>query len=165
MPKKVVERLDEAAAISRWPVLVTGDVGVGKSIMAALAYRDWSGPSAKFLSAADAVSVLKRGEFGGVMIPGCAEPQSDVQLLRSWCERTTLLVLDDLTNGLSHQGSKDALWRIINARAGRPAIYTANGSPDELADFFGASLSDRLFQGTTIIWPGKSRRKGVQHIV
>ena len=165
VPKIVVNQIEAAAKANRWPVLITGDVGVGKSTVAALCYRDWSGLTAKYMTASSAASTLKKAEFGGVVLPGALDSIGDVALLRSWCERTGLLVLDDLTNGLSHEGAKAALWRIIDGRAGRPAVYTANGSPDELAAFFGLSLKDRLFHGTSILWPGKSKRTGTITVV
>ena len=156
----MLDQLGRAVAQNRWPVLITGDVGVGKSSVAALCYRDWNGSSAKYMTAASAASTLKKAEFGGVVLPGAMDAIGDVALLRNWCERAGLLVLDDLTNGLSHEGAKAALWRIIDGRAGRPAVYTSNGSPDELASFFGLSMKDRLFHGTSILWPGKSKRTG-----
>lgn len=159
------EQLGKAVSQNRWPVLITGDVGVGKSSVAALCYRDWTGSTAKYMTAASAASTLKKAEFGGVVLPGAMDAIGDVALLRSWCERTGLLVLDDLTNGLSHEGAKAQLWRIIDGRANRPAVYTANGSPDELASFFGKSMKDRLFHGTSILWPGNSRRTGTITVV
>jgi hypothetical protein len=85
---------------------------------------------------------------------------TDQALLGRWCERAGLLVLDDLTNGLTFGNpATKALWRIINERAGRPAIYTANETPDSLAAKFGESLADRLAQGTVLLWSGESRRQ------
>lgn len=160
VPAQKRKQFAEAAASQRWPILVLGDVGVGKSTLAALAYRDWGGTTAKFMSAALAATLLKQASMGGVVLPGAMYEVGDASVMKSWCENTGLLVLDDLTNGHAFENSKQMLWRIIDGRAGRPAIYTANGTPDELAAFFGMSLKDRLFQGTTILWGGASRRKG-----
>lgn len=149
-----------AAREGSWPILLLGDVGVGKSTLAALAYRDWQGTTAKFMPAALAASLLKQASMGGVILPPAMYEVGESTVIKSWCENVGLLVLDDLTNGHAFANSKDMLWRIIDGRAGRPAVYTANGTPDELAAFFGLSLKDRLFQGTTILWGGQSRRKG-----
>lgn len=145
--------------------MLCGDVGVGKSVFAALAYRDWQHGSAHFLPAATAASFLKTAEIDGVLLPGAFDTVRDGNLLRRWCERSGLLVLDDLTNGLTFGTAVKSLWRIINERAGRPAIYTANGSPDEVAAALGVSLLDRLFHGTCILWPGESRRRQQTRIV
>ena len=51
-----------------------------------------------------------------------------------------------------------ALWRILNERADRPMIVTANGTPETLAETLGESRTDRLAQGTMLFWPGPSKR-------
>ena len=57
----------------------------------------------------------------------------------------------DLTNGLTFGTATKALWRIINERADRPMIVTANGTPESLAEALGDSLADRLTQGTVLL--------------
>ncbi len=135
-----------------------GDKGVGKSVFAALAYRDWSLGSAHFLPAATAASMLKTAEIQGIELPDVQCRMTDQALLRRWGELAGLLVLDDLTNGLTFGTATKALWRIINERADRPMIVTANGSPETIAEILGESLTDRLAQGTVLLWPGESKR-------
>lgn len=159
VPQDVRDEYRVCCDEQRWPFVLCGDWGVGKSVFAALAYREWPIGAAYFLPAATAASTLKTAEIHGVTIPNALDPLNDGQLLRKWCQRAGLLVLDDLTNGLTFANAVKSLWRIINERAGRPAIYTANGSPDEIAAELGGSLSDRLFQGTCVLWPGESRRR------
>ncbi len=142
----------------RWPLVVLGDKGVGKSVFAALAYRDWPDGSAFFLTAATAASQLKTAETQGIELPDVQYRLTDQALLRRWCELAGLLVLDDLTNGLTFGTATKALWRIVNERADRPMIVTANGTPESVAEILGESLADRLAQGTRLLWPGESKR-------
>lgn|GEM_PF-1631196 len=155
----VVRRAWERCCQQRhWPLVVLGDKGVGKSVFAALAYCDWSLGSAHFLTAATAASMLKTAETQGIELPDVQYRMTDQALLRRWCELAGLLVLDDLTNGLTFSTATKALWRIINERADRPMIVTANGSPETIAEVLGESLADRLAQGTVLLWPGESKR-------
>lgn len=145
----------------KFPLLLTGDVGSGKSTFAALIHRDYRDRRFKpsfFLKAAGAAADLKTAEFGGVMIPGCAEPLTGSALLRRWCELAGLLVIDDLTNGVLFDFGKQALWRIIDARANRPLVLTANGTPDHVFAWLGESAADRIRQGTVIVMSGESHR-------
>ena len=165
MPESIKREYCTCCEQGHWPLVLCGDVGVGKSVFAALAFRDWQRGSAHFLSAASAASLLKTAEINGVLLPGASDTVRDGALLRRWGLNTGLLVLDDLTNGLTFANAAKSIWRIINERAHRPAIYTANGSPDDLADALGTSLSDRLFHGTCLLWPGDSRRRQQARIV
>jgi len=160
---------EEAQAVMRecfasrcFPLTICGPVGTGKSTFAALIHRDCCVRSAMFLKAATAAAQLKQAEFGGVMVAGCPEPLSELSLMRRWCELAGLLVIDDVTNG--HAGgvlldtAKAMLWKIIDGRADRPLVLTANGTDQELFAWLGQSAADRLRQGTVILMGGDSHR-------
>ena len=146
----------------KFPLVLCGDVGTGKSTFAALIHRDCGLRSPMFVKASSSAAQLKQAEFGGVMVAGCQEPLSELALMRRWCELAGLLVIDDVTNG--HAGgalletAKSMLWKIIDGRADRPLVLTANGTDEELFTWLGQSAADRLRQGTMILMGGESHR-------
>ena len=116
----------------RWPCCIYGEVGRGKTYLAAAIYMDWPGPAVWFTYTEFCrhVAQLKStGELHFSTNDGASYEFS----LDSWWEYLTnagLVVIDDIGVGKLEEARNEALWEILERRRHKPLILTSNLSPD-----------------------------------
>jgi len=143
----------------RFPLILSGPAGVGKTYMAAMLYRIWphfsghyepefwrAGELCRYLTDAEYGRPRSLHRAGGTSVEATADKIEDI------CRRSDLLVLDDIGNvSPSPQGVK-ALLDILDWSARRPVIVTTNLSEDQIEKFYGGPATSRLFAGRTVAW-------------
>ena len=152
----------------RWPLLLTGKTGTGKTCLAGLIFERFpdmeqpmGGGECYWVNATDGLramvcSQVEHQRFFG-MPQGVPTRYFDHLNAARECG---LLVLDDLGARKPSEAVQEVVLALINARAGKPFIVTTNLGMKELAANYDDRVVDRLGEGTVLEFSGKSRRTG-----
>jgi len=154
-----LRRLRAALSDGRTPVVLAGDVGLGKSVAAARAVADApdaaaSGQHARFVSADDVCDWIHRN-------PRDLGPREWTAKQLSECE---FLAIDEMGREYldAHGRHLHALTRIIERRheAGLPTVLTTNMDQSRFEQQYGGRVVDRIIgSGAWIQLTGKSMRR------
>ena len=133
-------------------VLFTGHYGVGKSHLAVsiIKYLNNRGTTAIFTSVPKLFTKIK-SSFKDDKV-------TEQQMLEA-LEAVDLLVLDDLGAEQGTQWQTTKFFEIVDARAGKPTIYTTNHSLESLEKHCGTRNFERLDDLKVIMFEGKSHRR------
>lgn len=145
------------------PVYLFGSVGLGKSFAAAMVHCHWKGDSVQFIAYSELISRSIRAEMSkeGIVtwVTACG---SFVEMTAGqwwrWLSDVSLLIVDEIGTGMSHEMRREALWRVLEARKGKPLLITGNLSPTGLVEQFDARIQSRILEGEVIELKGKDRR-------
>jgi predicted ATPase len=165
----VMTLLRAAHAAGEWPVYLTGDVGRGKSYVAALVYARWTGTVA-MARYTDLMGTAIRGAKEGDVSHYTASGQLVEMTEGQWwkcLESLGLLIVDEIGVGISVGNAKEwraeLFWKLLEIRHGKPLLMTGNISPDGLGEHFDRRIQSRIIQGTVIECDGTDkRREGVR---
>jgi chromosomal replication initiation ATPase DnaA len=166
--------LREAIKEKRWPIVLHGQTGTGKSCAAACIYRRWGRhceesdsvtPIARWYRTESFVRHLLNGRMSGI---GFVEydrrglcdsyPEHKIWL---WAQNEQdLWCLDDFGTRSVSDAAFDVCFELINHRIGKPTIITTNLSLQQIAELYDDRIADRLRAGTIIELTGKSQRAG-----
>lgn len=149
VPNKQQLQIMAAIKSDKWPILLHGNAGIGKSCAAACLYCAWDRFSywRDFSDVMNEMSGLKRADpFFYNRIPFLGFTEVD------------LLVLDDMGLREVSAAVQENLMYILKARYAMKTIYTSNCSPEELINAFDDRIVDRLTCGAMIQFHGDSRR-------
>ena len=146
----------EAIASGRWPLLMVGNVGAGKTC-AALALLDHVSGTTQYHTAADLTDRLRRAtakelesEQGYLIFPG------DIWGLWRVAE---LVVLDELgSRETVSDWQYECVKRAIDEREGRPAVFISNLLIEGLVRVYDDRIASRLACGTVVKFDGPDRR-------
>jgi hypothetical protein len=149
-----------ASSEPRWPLVIWGAVGCGKSC-AALCLADRV-PGAYCLTLRELVDLIMESRAGKLWRD--AGPGEGMIRVSEWAiwrqlDRAPLVILDELGTRKAGDLEYEALKRTLDKREGRPMVCVSNHAPADLARLFDARISDRLEGGTVIEYPGGSRRR------
>ena len=127
---------------------ITGETGTGKTHLAcsiAMAVREKTGKSAYFLSTSELIEAFRSQAMG--------DPSPVVMR----AEMTGVLILDDFGVEKVTDFAFDALFRIIDRKAGR-VIITTNLTEDQMEDKYDSRIASRIGAGYVVKFEGKDRR-------
>jgi len=131
---------------SRWPLVLIGEAGSGKSCAALLTlhWHEGNGWYLPFAAWCSRLALAKHGELQ----TSAGFPLSERETWQEY-ERATLTVLDDI--GLREKPTDhqyDALKRALDVREHLPSIYISNLTIEDLAKLFDDRVASRLLAGT-----------------
>ena len=159
---KTMGRIVAAAQAKRWPILLGGPCGVGKSCLAALVASRIIGW--RFIVLSDLLSAVATARTSdtrtAVMLTmtGREVERSEYEIMR-WVEQAPILVVDDVgVRGLS-EPQMDVLLRVVDMRYSKPTIFTTNCDAATLRHMVGDRVASRMTAGAKIWIDGVDRRQ------
>jgi DNA replication protein DnaC len=161
--------IGEAWLAGKWPIFLTGPAGTGKTCAAACLFRWFPGPvDAKrqclWLSVGSEVKSVCSANGAGLAV--VQSQTSDATAMRSafWMlsrlRDAAFVVLDDLGTRPPTDPQYEALNDIVNARAGKPTVYTSNLGIADIGRLYDDRTASRLGRGAVIPCCGQDRRMG-----
>lgn len=159
IPKWVIDKVQEVTETLQWPIYLFGNVGVGKTCVAAHFYREFDG-SAKWMRFTQfcdrSAQLLRDGEATFWEGDQCYQYSRE-----NWWEsigREGIYVIDDVGVGERDVIRTEALWNLLEARTRKPLILTSNLHPDKLHDQYDQRIVSRIYAGTRIFLNGPDQR-------
>lgn len=149
----------------RWPIYLHGNVGVGKTCLAALAYAS-SAHGGRFYAASEFISLLMtiRRE-GKTVLPGAAYEVGEKGFWQSWVDSPGFLVIDDIGIREPSDAQREAMFQLVDRRGMKPTVYTSNlGAGDLSLLFQDDRIVSRLLRGTVLRLDGPDRRMKEQQV-
>ena len=156
-------KIKSACKEGKWPLLLTGPVGSGKTCAAACVYSCF-GKLPMWYRADDLLMSMAIGRSGSVRV----ESLNDLNELTTtevpygkFVVRITnrsAVFLDDLGIRKSSDSTYQALFDLLEWRKGLPLVITSNKSLAEIATLYDDRIADRLAAGTVVKFEGRSRR-------
>lgn len=158
----------QAVDSGRWPLLLVGCPGAGKSVAACLlarqsmSWRFWECSRLLGLLMACRMSETKTAPWP--VWPELAETPGQTVELREgqmWqhIEQATVLVLDDVGTRELKDAQADAFLEILNKRMNRPTIITTNCDRAKLRQAVGERSLSRILAGSVVKFPQIDRRQ------
>lgn len=142
-----------------WPIYLHGEIGVGKTCIAALAYSSSKLPG-RFFTASEFLSLLMtiRRE-GKTVLPGSQYEVGEKGFWQSWVDSPPFLVIDDVGIREPTDPQREAIFQLVDRRGLKPTIYTSNLGAGELAALYKDDrIASRLLRGTSLRLDGPDRR-------
>lgn len=149
------EAMSRAIAAARWPLVLVGGVGTGKTC-AALCVMDHLKAFA-YWTADELSSTLAAAKMGELWYPGGGKrtPEAiwhDIASYRCVC-------LDELgARSKITDNAYEAVKTTLDKRAGKPAVFISNLGFNELAQLYDTRVVSRLAAGSLIVFEGRDRR-------
>ncbi|MGZ0174330.1 MAG: ATP-binding protein [Planctomycetales bacterium] len=165
------ETLRSAIRETRWPIVMHGPAGTGKSCASACIFCRW--PKSERVHwyrleefVRDIVQCRKSPE-GHVRktVQGQAVYRTEATLWSLADETAVLWCLDDFGTRTVTEAGFDIVYQLIDRRTAKPTIVTSNLSLREIADLHDDRVADRLKAGSVIEVTGQSRRIGKRYRV
>lgn len=143
-----------AVKLNRFPILLHGKSGSGKSCAAAAMYRYWR------LTEQDGWAMwFEWVRLSAFMVGLKLQYHNWFDAIEfKKFSKDNLLVVDDIGTREASGAVQDCLMVLANTRRYLPTVYTCNVSPTELADVYDDRIVDRITCGTVIHVDGQSRR-------
>ena len=148
----------------QWPLLLSGDVGTGKTCAAACLYGGFR-KLPMWHRADDLLLSMALGRTAGVQIESMNElgeiNRREIPY-HTFVARVTgacCLFLDDLGTRKPTEAMYQALFDVLEYRKGKPLCVTTNKTVRELATMYDDRIADRFASGTVIKFTGKSLRQ------
>lgn len=165
----IIDRIRSAGRAGHWPIYIHGEVGVGKSFLAAWAYCHWPGTSVQMLNYCDfantAIQAAKGEEVSYMASNGSKVLMSGAGWW-NWLDRVGLLIIDEIGSGYVGEWRSEDFWKLLELRAGRPLIMTGNDTIGTISQRFDLKVASRIMAGTIIGITGQDRRRdGIENRV
>lgn len=158
---KTRKALEQVIKDNRWPILIYGGTGTGKTCAMAWYYTRWRGP-ARWYDAGEYCQRIQRCRRNGSIVEECDGRAYDVYehtMQRIDNEPHRLVCIDDFGLRSSSDSVYEILLGLIDRRKGKPTIITSNRGPSELVEIYDERIVSRLLAGTTIEVTGPDQRR------
>lgn len=161
--QRIAIRTLQAVTDAKWPIILAGDVGAGKSCLALLLWSLFPDRSARFIECSALlghVMTARTSESKTATMPlldGGVVDRTETEIMR-WCEQASLLVLDDVGLRALTEPQSEALLRIVNLRHRKPLIVTTNCTALDLPKMVGERINSRLREGAAFRIESPDRR-------
>lgn len=144
----------------RFPTVLAGRVGVGKSTVAAIvarAFTTWAWYAADDLL----TTLMDCRQHGSVQrwdAQGYAVITTEQQMLRR-IEQAAIVVLDDVGTRQLSEAQTEALRAVLDCRIRKPLVVTTNCNTQQLIESVGNRNTSRLLAGAVVQIGGSDRRR------
>lgn len=150
-----------AARSGRWPILLAGRSGIGKSCLACLVASHV--PHWRFTPASELIGWVLQARTSdtksvAMRTMGGQEVERNESEIFRWVERANILVLDDVGVRLLTEAQSDILLRVLDLRFNRPTIVTTNCTAETLPQMVGERCASRMRAGAQFRMQGHDRR-------
>ena len=166
--QKILDVIRRAVEAREYPIYLYGPVGRGKSFTAAYVYTHWQS-EAMMNRYTDLISDSCRIEKEGVSSRVNSFGDVVEYTAAGWWKGlrdVSLLVVDEIGIGMSHEWRIEMLWKVLELRKDRPLIFTGNLSPNGIGEQFDSRIKSRVAGGTLIEFTGPDiRLEGFRHRV
>lgn len=158
---QILAQVVQAAQHGRWPILLAGPCGVGKSCLACLVASRI--PHWRFAAASELVGCVSQARSSDTRtvlvrtMAGAEIERNETEIFR-WVESASILVLDDVGVRPMTAVQSDILLRVLDLRLGRPLIATTNCTAITLPEMIGERCASRLRAGSQFRMSGEDRR-------
>lgn len=175
---KVSENLTNAIVgalvAQKWPIVISGPVGLGKSFAMACIYLSWR-KSVIWRNSGDLLTRImecRTSNSKSVSVPrpdGGSFEEFEQSIYRK-LSNTGLLCLDDVGVKRPTETQREVFNNVIDLRAGKPLVITTNLDHKQFEDVFDARTFSRLWgggegSGTVILCAAKDRRMTGTNVV
>jgi len=167
--------LRSAIRAKRWPIVIHGPTGIGKSCASACIYRRWATPSATLKPAfwyrleefVRDIQKCRRNDDNLVMhhVNGRNVYRTESKLWQFATDGNALWCVDDFGTREITPAAFDVVFEFIDRRVGKPTIITTNLNLQGITELYDDRIADRLRAGTVIELTGESRRNGKRYRV
>lgn len=139
----------------KWPLLITGQAGVGKTC-AALCLLDIAASMTQYFTVAGLCDTLIRAMKGELDTP---VRNCNPQTFWNWWARSSLCVVDEIgSRGIVSDHHYETLKAAIDSREGKPLVLISNLSLSSIGDTYDDRIASRIGAGTIISVGGPDRR-------
>ena len=157
---KTRKAVEQAFRDKRFPILLYGGAGTGKSCAMAWYYAFWNGPAKWHITGEYCEKIQRCRRYRSIVeeYDGRSYDATEHSFLRTAKDPQRLVCIDDL--GL--RGSSDSVYEIvlnlIDCRKGKPTIITSNLNLDGIRQVYDERIASRLSAGALIEVTGPDRR-------
>lgn len=160
----VLRKIRGLKETQKWPLVLSGDTGTGKTMAAACLYASY--PALPMWHRADDLLLsMAVGRTGGVQVDQVNEYSEVVRReipFPKFVNRVTsccCLFLDDLGVRKPTDSMQAALFDLLEWRLGKPLVITTNlTKAAQIAELFDDRIASRMIAGTRITLRGADRR-------
>ena len=155
---QTIELLRSAVREKRYPILLHGPTGTGKTSLAACLYRSL-GHTPKWFETIEFIRWIQQCRKEGItMLPGAAQEVPEAKIWESRIERPDFIMFDDLGHRTATDSQYEIIYELLNRRGKKPAVYSSNLSPAGILKIFDDRVASRLSAGTVIHLTGNDAR-------
>ena len=164
---RVAELLRHAIRVGKWPIVLRGPVGTGKSCSAACVYQSWPRPRAAhwyrleaFVREITTCRTSRDKKVACKLSNGETVDRTESGIWGLVDEPNSLWCLDDLGTRAGSESGYDIVFELFERRTGLPLIISTNLTTAEIAKMYDERIADRVDAGVSLNMTGRSRRKG-----
>lgn len=160
--KNFRKALVEALVAQKWPLVIRGVPGVGKSCAMACVFRSWPRHAlwrdcGQLLTRITSCRTSKNGSVSVSVPGGGSYEEFEGSICRKWAG-ADLVCLDDVGVRTPSDAQREIFNHLIDLRREKPTILTTNLDYDQFKNVFDERIFSRVFCGSVINVTGEDRR-------